>query len=250
MITSREWIAKGYTIVTRVSSVRCFPIAVAVLLVAGCEGSLSLRLFDAGAPDGDATDAAAADASPDRTCPPISPSEGEACDTPGLWCEFGGGAHQRCATRALCTKKAGTGGKIEWATFGADFPCAPNVAACPPSFGAASDASCPVTTGSCDYSAGRCTCGECGDTDGGRLFQWRCRAWDDVAPFLDDGGLATAPAGCPADRPRLGTACASEGFVCGYDACYGVSLGPYLTCTEGEWSVGPQTDLCNRPACR
>jgi hypothetical protein len=186
------------------------------------------------------------DAAP-SSCPPSPPVDDTACDAPGLWCEYGGVAHSRCTTRAICFKKSGTGGAIRWTTFPPDYSCAPNDDACPLEF--APRATCPAVPGVCDYAQGRCTCAECAGADGGHASQWLCRAWSDVGAFLDDGGAANVPGACPAERPRLGTPCADQGFVCGYDACYGVPLGPYLACTNGTWAVGPQTDLCNPPAC-
>jgi hypothetical protein len=234
--------------------VRAWRVAVVLVVLAGCGGGGT-----SGAPSdgGDSLDADAtvpadggAEAAPrdaDVECPGAVPVDGAACDAPGLWCEYGGGAHSRCSTRASCSKKSGTGGLNAWTVFAPDVPCA-NIAACPGDF-LGNDAGCPVLYGVCDYDAGRCDCVECGGPAGGRTWQWQCRAWSDVTPFYFDAGPADAPGACPPERPRLGTPCVDRGIVCGYDACYGVSLGPYLTCAGGRWAVGPQTDLCNPPSC-
>jgi hypothetical protein len=221
------------------------------VVLAGCAGgAASGRSLDAGDPsDADATvpDGASAEGG---ACPVAAPLDGIGCDVPGLWCEYGGVAHGRCATRAVCAKRGGggTGGVVVWTVFGPDVPCT-NIGACPVAF-AASDAGCPVLYGVCDYDAGRCACAECAaDAGSGDPYIWQCRGWDDVKPFLADAAPANAPGACPPDRPRLGTECVDEGIVCGYDACYGVSLGPYLACADGRWAVGPQTDLCNPPTC-
>ncbi len=225
-------------------------------VLGGCTGGAGAgALADAGDASGaDATeDGANGDGGGDGgsgACPSAVPVAGAGCDAPGLWCEYGGGAHGRCSTRAACAKKSGNGGggAVEWSVFGPDLPCA-NIAACPGDF-AGSGAGCPVLYGVCDYDAGRCACAECADGDGGRPWQWQCRAWGDVTALLVDAGLASTPGACPPDRPRLGTDCVDEGVVCGYDACYGVSLGPYQACVNGRWAAGPQTDLCNPPSCR
>lgn len=225
----------------------------AAALAIGCEGSATLRLAaDAGAdatlPDaGGDRDGSA----PDVDCPAVAPTGSTDCDAPGLWCEYDGGAHARCSTRALCARRAGAGARTLWTTFAPDFACAPNALACPADFGDAADGGCPLPTGACDYAEGRCACVECADADGGRSHHaWTCRGWSDVGAFTDDGGAADVPGACPPERPRLGTACDRAGFVCGYDSCDGVSLGPYLTCANGRWGVGPQTDLCNASRCR
>jgi hypothetical protein len=200
-----------------------------------------------GAPD-DADDSAILDTGPALVpgCPVTVPEAGLACVTPGLWCEYGGGAHERCSTSAYCGPK-------RWNLFAPDPTCTlVNAAACPSTFGEPADASCPLKEGACDYGAGRCACVPCTDDEGGQgsLTQWFCRAWGDVQAYSDDSGAALAlPGACPADRPQLGTAC-DAGFECGYDACYGVSLGPYEWCQDGAWGRGPQTDLCNPPECR
>jgi len=238
----------------------CAPVGlvlVALVALGGCGGSGSFASpADGGDPRGaDATlptDASAFDGGSGGECPTALPVDGTACDAPGLWCEYGGGAHGRCSTRASCAKKSSTGGLVAWTIFAPpDLPCT-NVNACPTDF-ASSDAGCPAVYGACDYDAGRCACAECVIGDGGGPpwpSQWQCRAWGDVSPFLlDDAGPANAPGACPPDRPRLGTPCGVPGIVCGYDACYGISLGPYLACENGRWAMGPQTDLCNPPTC-
>jgi hypothetical protein len=179
-------------------------------------------------------------------CPTVTPDAGVACDSPGLWCEYGGGAHERCSTSAYC-------GRVSWSLFPPDPACTlTNAVACPSTYGVSPDASCPLTEGTCDYDAGRCACVPCTTDDAGQsgsYSQWFCRAWSDVQAYADDAGAELSlPNACPANRPLLGTAC-DAGFECGYDACYGVSLGPYEWCSYGTWGRGPQTDLCNPPSC-
>jgi hypothetical protein len=208
---------------------------------------------DTSAPEASSGDASADAAPPGaRSCPARVPDAGESCSAPGLWCELGGGDHGRCATRALCAVASGTQFVTVWTVFPPDPACGPdNATACPAGYGEALDASCPLTTGACDYEAGRCACAECAAADGGAdRLQWLCRAWTDVKAYLGDGGIdPDADGGCAADRPRFGTPCDAT-FVCAYDVCYGVSLGPYESCVDGKWGMGPQTDLCRPPRCR
>jgi hypothetical protein len=187
----------------------------------------------------------------DAGCPPQAPPANLECNEPGLWCEYGdGGAHSLCTTKVHCDVLAKSGGLIAWHVMPADKNCGLQLADCPQAFGEAPDAACP-STGTCDYAEGRCGCITCDDYDGSpQKDQWMCRAWASIpAAFVDGGELTTSPT-CTAERARLGSPCTDTTVVCGYDACNGLSLGPYTECIDGTWAVGPQTDSCNRPGCR
>ncbi len=237
--------------------------AVSVLLVGyglfacGTDGNKGSGL-DAG--DDAATDAGALDAGVDAGdffvrgdsgCPLAIPAMAQPCDQPGLWCEYGdGGAHSLCTTKTHCDVLAKTGGVIAWHVALPEVGCGVQPGDCPGAYGTQTDAACP-STGTCDYAEGRCGCITCDDYDGSpQLDQWMCRAWSSIpAAFVDGGALTTSPT-CTPERARLGTACTDTTIVCGYDACNGLSLGPYTACAYGTWVVGPQTDSCNRPSCR
>jgi hypothetical protein len=77
-------------------------------------------------------------------------------------------------------------------------------------------ASCPTFGQVCEYAEGSCGCGFVGHVSD----QWVCDT--------------PAGPGCPAPRPKLGSACAPDGLACDYGAC--TILGnPSMTCDGGVW---------------
>ena len=192
----------------------------------------------------------------DAGCPVAIPPPGVVCDQPGLWCEYGdGGTHSLCTTKVHCDVLPKSGNVIAWQIITPAAGCGVEPADCPTTFGEQPDAACP-SQGVCDYAEGRCGCITCNDYDGSpEQDQWMCRAWSSIPAELPDGTITTSSA-CATERPRLGTPCTDHTVVCGYDACEGISLGPYLACadfpgpTQGTWVIGAQTDSCNKPGCR
>ncbi len=224
-----------------------------------CGGS-STTVAAADSGDDAAPDAGASDSTVDSQdifvrgdagCPVAIPASSQPCNEPGLWCEYGdGGSHSLCTTKTHCDVLAKTGGVIAWHVNPPDIGCGVQPADCPAAYGQQSDAACPAQA-TCDYAEGRCACILCDDYDGSpERNQWACRPWSSVPAAFVDGGALTTSTTCTAERARLGTACTDTTVVCGYDACNGISLGPYTACAYGTWVVGPQTDSCNKPACR
>lgn len=153
------------------------------------------------------------------TCPASLPAIGSACDVENVECEYGD-AWWNVACDPVVQCQNG-----QWTTYQATFePCSPqpgpNPAACPPSYAAVDQgASCSDTTLSCVYAQAVCSCeqslgGPVQFEDGGVDAYWGC----DPQP------------GCPMPRPRVGSACPTEGASCEYEECAYVQV-----CQGGVW---------------
>ncbi len=149
-------------------------------------------------------------------CPNLPPDDGTACSVAGLQCEYAGDAHGRCTLFATCSGGA-------WAVRFDPTCSSTNALGCPASFADAKGLCADATLRQCDFTEGRCACDPCAGA-ATTMLAWQCRAWSDV------------PAGCPAQRPLLGTSCGSAGLKCSYAVCCGlVDLGPRMECTDGRW---------------
>ena len=107
----------------------------------------------------------------------------------------------------------------------------PNSASCPATYASVPlGASCAATGLSCTYGQGLCSCQEpLGgpiqiDSGTGPHGYWGC----------------VPEQGCPFPRPRLGSACASVGLYCTYEACSYAQ-----TCQGGVWQG--QSEACAVP---
>lgn len=165
-------------------------------------------------------------------CPLRWPADGETCTTSGLVCEYGDALDPSCSPVAECD------GRAWWRRDPACTAVCPRTrAAVTP--GAACDPRGGVDAGTgdreliCSYPGELCGC--VGDESG--AFAWRC---------------LPADAGCPAERPRIGSTCDSP-RTCDYGAC-AFEGGVSLTCTELEAagsysSVRITVWLVREPAC-
>lgn len=207
---------------------------VAAIAVAACSGRT-----ESSASDGGSSDAGADSAPLPPDCPTTLPAEGTSCKKDQLLCEYGDDFDPRCNTTRVCS--SGT-----WAspvTFGGRPTCpstppavGPNPPMCP-----ATRASVPTGTlctgsTSCTYDGSTCFCGRyCPsypirqpDCDGGvtvgccnATVQWNCF----------DG-----PKFCPQPRPRIGSACTTEGDSCAVSAP--VECGQAtISCKGGTWQL-------------
>src|SRR6202042_3278987 len=104
----------------------------------------------------------------------------------------------------------------------------PNAAACPASYASVPQGdSCASTGLSCLYALGLCTCQAPFGLPGG--------------PSNGGGYWGCVPEqGCPFPRPRLGTACSSEGTDCTYEACSYDQV-----CHDGVWQA--EQEACAVP---
>ena len=179
--------------------------------------------FDGGGGDGGGTDGGPGPSGP---CPQAEPSYGAACSQANLECEYGGDPRTTCNRVWSCA-----GGS--WAMAKTGDPTCPstNSAACPSDASLASGA-CGDPGATCDYStsgASRwCACTFMGgpvQIDGGNQYTWQC-------------GFGTM-SGCPALRPRLGSACAQPDLECDYSVC-GIPMGLSVRCegSTGTWVTG------------
>jgi hypothetical protein len=200
------------------------------LSAAGCGGSTALgEGGDGGARDSSVQDGATADApslpdtgNPDASpwsavCPASAPTPGDACSQENLQCEYGA-AWWNIACDKVLQCQSGV-----WAAAMLAFdPCTPapgpNASVCPSSYAAVpTGAACGAQGTNCLYPQGECSCqfplGGPLQIDGGNA-SWQC----------------LPEPGCPWPRPRIGSACSSNGQSCTYEAC---SYGQL--CSGGTW---------------
>jgi hypothetical protein len=215
--------------------------ACAFALTVGCGGSFSTvndtdgstpgsdggGKSEAGSPDsGSSPDTGTNDGSHDtgtsdsgggKFCPALPPSGNMTCSPAGLECEYGANPNVDCNELYKCLAAG-------WTLASPKESCPP-LSACPTNYDSISSgkvmclaADAPPTGGdlTCVYPKGTCICsnGSLPVSDGP---YWTC---------ID------ATAKCPADRPRLGSACSDEGQSCDYGACEG---GIAIACMDGYW---------------
>ena len=214
------------------------PFAFVTLLAAvGCGGAVSTTgaLPDAGS---SITPAAGAQ------CAASLPTALAACDA-ALVCEYANPTG-RGTTIARCAAAVGLASPI-WRVVDTTPPA--NELACPPRFDSIpKDALCPARVAStCRYPEGDCLC-VC--TEPGKSG-WYCDARTSFPATTD--GYSPSSETCPANRPLLGTACASslERLTCVYsEPCAYVSFGPNMICKDGAWDEASVTAACGaRPTC-
>jgi hypothetical protein len=163
-------------------------------------------------------------------CPASPPTQGAACPTKSVACQYGSDPRGRgCRTFAQCGP-ANTW-NVSVPTVGYPSYCLPlnDPGPCPASVTAAQGQACPTDLSFCDVGGAPCACTAC-SWNGGGLGQscgtpltWRCQ---------------TRPAqnspDCPVLDPNPGASCASEGLSCTY---YCGGAGKYL-CQDGVWVAG------------
>jgi hypothetical protein len=159
-------------------------------------------------------------------CPSSAPQAGTPCTKAGLQCEYGNDLNLGCNTLVAC--QSGTWQSTSPISRGT-CPTPANGPSCPASYGAVpQQATCTAQNASCAYPEGTCACIiYCGsqypvghECDAGTPYTWQCTG---------------AGQGCPAVRPRVGSACTQEGQNCPYGDCN----GPNLRCTGGAWTYTP-----------
>jgi hypothetical protein len=192
--------------------------AIAFGVLTGCGGSTSTLGSGSdggsgGPPGGDGASG---------PCPADPPASHAGCSG-SIVCEYGSDPDITCDTVATCV--SGT-----WDLRAApSTPCSTAAGAgCPSSYSALTQQSTCSTVGTaCAYPEARCTCDtHCGLVGRPESF-WCCPD----APSNESG--------CPSPRPRVGSACATEGTVCDYGGCTG---NVTLSCTAGSWQ--PTTVAC------
>jgi hypothetical protein len=157
-----------------------------------------------------------ADAGPDSSpphCPTAAPLPGSACTTPGLECEYGSSAAIACNKVATCT-----GGTWSYSATAPSGPC-PTGGSCPAEYPLAEvKEACSPSGLVCSYSEGTCTCAKpTGPATTDASARWQC---------------FDASAGCPTDRPLLGSTCTKPGQECNYGEC---ADGVEVQCSGGTW---------------
>ncbi len=149
-------------------------------------------------------------------CPSSAPADGTSCSDEGLECEYGTALFFTCDVVATCTS-----GK--WSIPPPPpNPCSgleTNGPSCPAKRAEVEEGVACSPQAVCQYPEGVCWCAS--DHTGAPQI-WTCYP----------------EAGCPAQRPRLGTTCASKGLTCDYAGC-----GLTVACSGGRWIEG--TGACH-----
>jgi hypothetical protein len=184
--------------------------ALLLAAIVGCGGKATTSpSFDGGvSSDGSTGEDAAGPWSP--LCPGSAPAEGSPCTEENLSCEYD------CGNVVVCA--GGTwGGAVGTSPYCP--PTGPNPQGCPSTLASIGDggACTGPASGACVYPAGLCYC---------------------VGPFdpVPDAGMTwwCGPgAGCPIDRPRIGSTCDTAGVSCTY-----IPDCDTQTCTGGYWQGG------------
>jgi hypothetical protein len=152
-------------------------------------------------------------ASPGPGCPASSPSSGQSCSPPGLWCEYDVvQANPYCNDLWLCSPSS------TWQEESTRGRCPPPTAPCPDSYADVPvNEACPVANQLCVYPTGSCGCTR--PPSGTGTSTWACMP------------LAT---GCPSPIPTLGTSCTTPGLTCDYSPCGG---GVTVACDNETWGL-------------
>ena len=176
-------------------------------------------------------------------CPATDPGQDAPCSKEGLLCEYGTDFNPLCNAIRVCS----SGGK--WAspiTYGGAGTCPSTPPSVPPNPAGCAEtaATVPVETAcssalTCEYDGAHCFCGPfCPKFP---TEQQKCDADAGIVDnCCDESKLAwhcfTGPAYCPNPRPRVGTACTSEGEKCAVEVP--TECGDtYLACKEGVWQA-------------
>ncbi len=216
----------------------------------GCFNDPGTRSADAEAVDSRGSDSTVADdlqasespaaLGPDASsyCPESPPEVGDVCFKEGLLCEY----HKEDRIHELvltgCVDPLVACERGRWRGFRPAAGCGlPPKAACPPTPLEAAGKRCSPKSAFCTYEGKQyCYCSECSPCANG------CPRWlprpGSVCWSGDEGvWVCTSPnmsPGCPAGRPNIGAACATEGLACEY-------CDEARACRNGMWvrSGGP-----------
>jgi hypothetical protein len=164
-------------------------------------------------------------------CPAQAPAQGSACAQRALDCEYGTDWNPACNTVAQCWRGGPLDGtwQLQSPSKAAYCPTPTTLAAgCP---AASMDGqTCNASGALCQYGTALCGC-----------FDFTSSAQD---ASVSSHWVCTHPpaAGCPAMRPRVGSACAQEGLFCTYAVC---NVGGAVYCTAGAWTLGIAPNFCS-----
>lgn len=173
-------------------------------VIAACGGTT-----DSPSGDGGTNDAAGDGGG--GACPSNPPTQGAACATDQLACEYGSNPDPSCNQLYRCNAGA-------WQEQSSATICLSQTA-CPTSYASVPlGQDCTSNGLACGYPQGECIC----TTSSGGL-QKPTPSWECFTP----------PEGCPNPRPDLGTSCASPDLQCDYGACSG---GIAVQCKSGVWT--------------
>ena len=180
-------------------------------------------------------------------CPDTDPGDRNACSKDGLLCEYGGDFNPLCNIVRLCS-----GTRWGTTTTYANRPecpstppaVQPNPSECAatratvPAFEACTKAADAAGT-TCSYEGASCTCGSfCRSYP---VSQRDCDADAGITENCCDRSKVTwncfdGPAFCKTPRPRVGSACTTEGASCALTEP-GECGQPILRCDKGVWNV-------------
>jgi hypothetical protein len=148
-------------------------------------------------------------------CPSSPPTEKEACENEGLWCEYGTAPNPYCNNLWQCSS-------FHWQDNSTSGICPPPDSPCPASYKEANDdhSKCAIEGDTCGYAEGTCIC----SSDPGGLPVTNGPLWS----------CTPLGKGCPATRPELGDPCSDDGLTCDYGACSG---GVEEQCNFRYWGI-------------
>ncbi len=197
---------------------RAWPSVVLVAL-AGCGGQTEPSTGSGGATaSGSGSGSSSGGAS--AACPTNAPTRGAACTTAGLQCEYGSSPRPSCDIVARCTSGVWA---IAQPTGDGGSACV--AGPCPATSPSPASACAPQGL-SCFYSPYWCNCAvRPSPTGNSSVVDWSCTP---LGP------------GCPASRPRLGTACTQPELTCDYGVCSGSTEE---VCTRGIWQEVPPSTV-------
>lgn len=205
----------------------------------GCSGKTAPddAAASSGGPGGN-TDGGEAKNNP--ACPANAPDQATSCSKEGLLCEYGDDFVPACNTLRVCSEG-------RWASpiTGGDAQCglpaptvAPNPSDCAPTRASVPDGQACSSTSVCSYDGAICSCGtHCPNYP---VRPRDCDADAGVTTGCCDTtkvtwGCFEGPPYCPANRPRVGSACTAADQPCALapPAECGQAI---LQCTNGVWT--------------
>jgi hypothetical protein len=164
------------------------------------------------------------------------PDSGSRCSEPGdLDCEYGTDWNPMCNTVAECWRGGSLDStwQLQLAATGSNSPCptptdlSPLCPVSPPVAGSSCGTA--VMGILCPYAPSVCGC---------------IQTADGPAPDASGNWVCSDPGpGCPADRPRIGSACTptSDNDFCLYAVC---GIGGVTSCSGGVWMEGVLISHC------
>ena len=173
-------------------------------------------------------------------CPVLVPDSGSPCQQPGeLDCEYGNDWNPQCNEVAQCWRGGPLNAtwQVQLPYQGTDFACpsatslSPSCPSSVPETQTGVGSACTSAGVFCPYGPVMCGCiqQDSSGADASYSFSWVC---------------SSPGPGCPAARPRIGSACSTsqQGAFCEYAVC---GVGGATSCENGVWAEGILLNYCD-----